>query len=190
MKHIEKQLSNILSRNWWMVLLRGIAAIVFGVLAWLLPGISLAVLVLLFGVFVLVDGILGIWLAIDGRKEYEDWWVLLIWGLVGIGVGILTFMSPGITALALLFFIAAWAIATGVLEIVAAIRLGREIKGEWLLILGGLLSVIFGVLLVAQPGAGALALVWLIGAYAVIFGIVLVMLAFKTRSFIKELARG
>jgi uncharacterized membrane protein HdeD (DUF308 family) len=163
---------------------------VFGVLTWLLPGISLAVLVLLFGAFVLVDGILGVWLAIDGRKEYEDWWVLLIWGLVGIGAGILTYMAPGITELVLMFFIAAWAMTTGVLEIVAAIRLRREIKGEWMLILGGLVSVMFGLLLMAQPGAGALALMWLIGIYAVIFGIVLVILAFKTRRFIKELARG
>ena len=185
MNNIEKQLSSILSRNWWKVLLRGLAAIMFGILVWLLPGISLAVLVLLFGAFVLVDGILGVWLAIDGRKEYEDWWVLLLWGLLGIGVGVLTFMSPGVTGLALLFFIAAWAIATGVLEIVAAIRLRREIKGEWLLILGGLLSVMFGALLMAQPGVGALALIWLIGTYAVIFGIVLVILAFKTRSFMK-----
>jgi uncharacterized membrane protein HdeD (DUF308 family) len=190
MNNIEKQLSNILSRNWWMLLLRGIAAIVFGGLSWLLPGISLAALVLLFGAFALVDGILGVWLAIDGRKEYEDWWVLLMWGFVGIGAGILTFMSPGITGLALLFFIAAWAIASGVLEIVAAIRLRREIKGEWLLILGGLVSVVFGVLLMSQPGAGALALMWLTGTYAVIFGILLVILAFKTRGFIKELARG
>jgi uncharacterized membrane protein HdeD (DUF308 family) len=190
MDNREKQLSNVLSRNWWMVLLRGLGAIVFGILAWLLPGISLAVLVLLFGAFVLVDGILGVWLAIDGRKEYEDWWVLLLWGVLGIGVGVLTFMSPGVTELALLFFIAAWAIATGVLEIVAAMRLRREIKGEWLLILGGLLSIMFGGLLMSQPGTGALALIWLIGAYAIIFGIVLVILAFKTRSLIKELARG
>lgn len=190
MNTIEKQLSNTLSRNWWKILLRGLAAIAFGVLLWVMPGVSLTALVLLFGAFVMADGILGVWLAIDGRKEYEDWWVLLLWGLVGIGIGILTFLSPAVTELALLFFIAAWAIATGVLEIVTAIHLRKEIKNEWLLILGGLLSVVFGVLLMAQPGAGALALAWLIGAYAVAFGILLVILAFKTRSFSKELSRS
>jgi uncharacterized membrane protein HdeD (DUF308 family) len=187
MNNLRKQLAHILSRNWWKLLLRGLAAIAFGILAWLLPGISLAALVLLFGIFVLADGILGVWMAIAGRKEYEDWWVLLLWGLVGIGAGMLTFVAPGITELALLFFIAVWAIATGILEIVAAIRLRREIKGEWMLILGGLLSVMFGVLLMAQPGAGALALIWMIGTYAVLFGIILGILAFKTRSLSKEL---
>jgi uncharacterized membrane protein HdeD (DUF308 family) len=186
MKDLEKQFSNILSRRWWTLLLRGVVAIMFGILTWLLPATSLAILVLLFGAFVLVDGILGVWMAIAGRKEYEDWWVLLLWGLVGIGVGILTFLAPGVTEFALLFFIAVWAVTTGVLEIVAAIRLRREIKGEWLLILGGLLSVVFGVLLMAQPGAGALALIWLIGTYAVTFGVLLVILSFKTRSFDKQ----
>ncbi len=189
MNSVEKKLSTILSRNWWAFLLRGLIAIAFGVLAWLLPGISLAALVLLFGIYILADGILGVWTAISGRKEHEDWWVLLLWGLVGIGVGILTFLAPGITALALLFYIAIWAIATGVLEIVAAIRLRREIKGEWLLILGGLASVVFGVLLMAHPVAGALALLWLIATFAVIFGVILVILAFKVRTFGNKLAR-
>ena len=182
---MERQLANTLARNWWMLLLRGLAAIFFGVLVWFLPGISLALLVLFFGAFVLVDGILGVWIAISGRKEYENWWELLLWGLVDIGIGILTFIAPGATAMALVLFIAVWAIATGVLEIVVAIRLRREIKGEWLLILGGLVSVVLGILLMLQPGAGALAVVWLIGMYAIIFGVILVMLAFKTRSFRK-----
>ncbi len=182
---IEKRLANTLARNWWKLLVRGVVAVLFGVLLWLLPGISLALLVLFFGVFVLVDGILGAWIAISGRKEYEDWWDLLLWGLVGIGIGILTFVAPGFTTLALVFFIAGWAIATGVLEIVVAIRLRKEIEGEWLLILGGLVSVLLGILLMLKPGVGALALVWLIGTYAIIFGLVLVMLAFKTRSFRK-----
>jgi len=179
----ENQLSTILSRNWWVLLLRGLAAIAFGILAWLQPGISLAALVLLFGTYIMADGILGVWTAIAGRKEREHWWVLLLWGLVGIGVGTLTFLAPGITALALLFYIAVWAITTGVLEIVAAIHLRKEIKGEWLLVLGGLASVVFGCLLLVQPGVGALALLWLIATYAVVFGVLLVMLAFKMRAF-------
>ncbi len=190
MNTIEKQLSTILSSSWWALLLRGIVAILFGLLAWILPGITLTALALCFGAFVLVDGILGIWMAIAGRKEYEDWWLLLLWGLAGIGVGILTFLSPVITELALVFFIAIWAITIGILHVVVAVQLRKEIKGEWLLILDGLLSIAFGILLMAQPEAGALALIWLIGIYAVAFGILLVILAFKMRRFGKRLARA
>jgi uncharacterized membrane protein HdeD (DUF308 family) len=190
MELVKDRLAAILSRNWWVLLLRGIVAIVFGVLAWLQPGISLAALVLLFGAYSMADGILGAWTAVAGRKEHEHWWVLLLEGLVGIGVGVLTLFAPGVTALALLFYIAIWAIATGVLEIVAAIRLRKEIEGEWLLVLGGLASVAFGVLLMARPGAGALAVLWIIAAYAVVFGVILVVLAFKARSFGRALAAG
>lgn len=183
----QKQLAKILARNWWMLLLRGLVAVLFGILTWLMPQVSLEFLVLLFGAFVLVDGVLGAGMAIAGRKEYEDWGVLLLWGFVGVGIGILTFAAPVVTGLVLLFFIAIWAITTGVLEIVVAIRLRREIENEWLLILGGLVSIVFGIFLMLHPGAGALALVWLIGIYAVAFGIVIVILAFKTRSFSKQL---
>jgi uncharacterized membrane protein HdeD (DUF308 family) len=184
------KLATILSRNWWVLLLRGIVAIAFGVLTWFQPGISLASLVLLFGVYSMADGILGAWTAIAGRKERDHWWVLLLEGLVGIGVGLLTLFAPGVTAMALLFYIAIWAIATGVLEIVAAIRLRKEIEGEWLLVLGGLASVVFGVLLMARPGVGVLAVLWLIAAYAVVFGVLLVILAFKARSFGRQLVAG
>src|SRR5262245_25815985 len=110
MNGLEKHLASALSRNWWLLLLRGLAAIAFGVLTWFQPKISLAALVLLFGAYSMVDGVFGVWGAIAGRKENEDWWVLLLSGLLGIGVGILTFVAPGITALALLFYIAIWAI--------------------------------------------------------------------------------
>src|SRR5690625_418754 len=183
----DDQLALNLSRNWWMLLLRGLAAIVFGILTWLLPAISLATLVLLFGIYVMADGILGVWTAIKGRKRIDGWWVLFLWGLAGIGIGVLTFLAPGITALILLFYIAAWAIVTGVLEIVAAIRLRKEIRGEWLLILAGLASIVFGVLLMAMPGPGALALLWVIATYAIVFGIILVILAFRIRNFGKAL---
>ena len=175
------RLAVILHRSWWMLLLRGLFAIAFGVLTWVVPGISLAALVLLFGAYVMADGIFGVWSAVAGRKEHEHWWVMLIAGLLGIAIGLLTFLAPGVTALVLLFYIAIWAIATGVLQIVIAIRLRKEMRGEWMLILGGLASVLFGVLLVASPGAGALAVLWLIGTYAVFFGALLVMLAFKAR---------
>jgi uncharacterized membrane protein HdeD (DUF308 family) len=183
MNLIENELASLLARNWWVLLLRGLIAIAFGVLIWMRPGISLAALILLFGAYVLADGVLGVWAAISERKDREHWWVLLLWGLVGIAVGILTFMAPGITALSLLFYIAIWAMMTGVLQIVSAIRLRKEIEGEWLLILGGLISVLFGVMLVAQPGAGALAVLWLIGTYSVFFGILLTLFSFKVRKF-------
>ena len=158
-------------------------------LTWFLPGLSLAALVLLFGVYALADGVLAIWSAIAGRREHEYWWVLLLEGLLGVGIGVLTFVAPGITALALLLYIAVWAVATGVLEILAAIRLRKEIEGEWLLALAGIASVIFGAWLMVQPGLGALALLWLIATYAIVFGLLLVVLAFKARRFASAVAR-
>jgi uncharacterized membrane protein HdeD (DUF308 family) len=187
MSSVLAHLSDTLSRAWWLLLLRGLVAVVFGIICFAQPGISLASLVLVFGVYCLADGILGVWTAISGGKDNEHRWLLLLWGLLGIGVGVLTFMAPGLTALALLFYIAIWAIATGVLEIVAAIRLRKEIDNEWLLLLSGIASVAFGVLLVARPGAGALTVLWLIGAYAFVFGVLLLMLAFKTRKFVNKL---
>src|SRR5512136_235325 len=119
MSATENQLATIFSRNWWALLLRGLIAIIFGVLAWLLPGLALATLVLLFGAYALVDGFLGVWTAIRGRREHQYWWVLLLWGLIGVAVGILTLLAPGVTALALLCYVAVWAMATGVLQVVA-----------------------------------------------------------------------
>ena len=188
MNIVEKRLANVISEVWWLLLLRGLVAILFGVLTWLQPGISLAALVLLFGAYSLADGILGVWAAITERKQHEDWWVLLLWGFVGIGVGTLTFLVPGVTALALLFYIAIWAISSGVLQIVVAIHLRREIADEWLLLLAGLASIVFGLLLMLRPAAGALAVLWLISTYAVVFGALLVILSFKARSFGRRLA--
>ncbi|MGO8855925.1 MAG: HdeD family acid-resistance protein [Steroidobacteraceae bacterium] len=182
-------LGSILSRNWWLMLLRGIVAIGFGILIFAKPQISLQVLVYLFGAYALVEGTLGLWVAAQASKDIESWWVLLLWGLLGIAVGILAFVKPGITALALLFYIAIWAIATGVLEIVAAVRLRQLIKDEWLLILAGLASLAFGVALIVQPEAGALAVLWLIGAYAIVFGLLIVIFAFKIRSFVGKVTR-
>jgi uncharacterized membrane protein HdeD (DUF308 family) len=186
METIKGHLASILSRRWWLLLLRGLIAIAFGVVSWVQPGISLASLVLLFGAYSLADGVLNAWTALEGRREHEHWWVLFLEGLLGIGVGVLTFLAPALTALALLFYIAIWAIATGVLEIVAAIRLRKEIENEWMLIVAGLASVVFGVLLMAQPAAGALALLWLIASYAIFFGVLLVILAFKVRAFVAK----
>jgi len=187
MNSVVTHLSSVLRRGWWLLLLRGIVAILFGVVLWVEPTISLAALVLLFGAYCLVDGIFAVWTAIAGPKDHDYWWLLLLWGLVGIGVGILTFLAPGITALALLFYIAIWAIATGVLQLVAAIRLRKEIGNEWLLLLAGLASVAFGVLLAFRPGLGALGVLWVIGFYAIIFGVLLLMLAFRIRKAVGKL---
>jgi uncharacterized membrane protein HdeD (DUF308 family) len=171
------------ARNWWLLALRGVLAIIFGVLAFIWPGITLIVLVLMFGAYALVDGIFTIILAFSDQKGKQRWWVMLIEGLVGVAAGIITFLWPGISAIALLFVIAAWAIVTGVLEIVAAVRLRREIEGEWLLAISGIASIIFGVLMVIWPGAGALAVIWLIATYAIIFGVLFLFLAFRLRDW-------
>jgi uncharacterized membrane protein HdeD (DUF308 family) len=181
----------VLARNWWALALRGLAAILFGVLAFAWPGITLFVLVLFFGAYMLVDGIFAIVAAVRAAGEEDRWWLLLIEGILGVLAGLVAFFWPGLTALALLYFIAAWAIVTGIMEIVAAIRLRQEIEGEWALGLSGLLSVIFGILLVVLPApAGLLSLVWLVGAYAVATGVLLLILAFRVRNEASNEARA
>lgn len=172
-----------LTRNWGWVALRGVVAILFGILTLFNPGITLAALLLLFGAFALVDGTFMVVSAIANRKGQPRWVALLLGGLLGIAVGIITFVMPGITAVALLAVIAVWAILTGMAEIVAAIRLRKVITGEWLFVLAGLMAVAFGVILVVQPGAGALAMALWIGVYALISGILMVALGFKLRSW-------
>lgn len=125
--------------------------------------------------------------AVGSRRENDDWWLLLIEGLLGVGVGILTTFAPGITGIALLLYIAAWALATGVLEIVAAIRLRKIVSGEWWLAVGGVVSVIFALLLMRFPAAGALSAIWLIGTYAILFGAILIVLGFKVHTLGKKL---
>jgi len=176
-----------LPRHWWVVALRGVAAIVFGILAFVWPGVTLSVLVLLFGSYAIVDGVLAVYAAI--RSGGKNVWAPLFEGIIGIAAGLVAFFLPGLTALALLFVIAAWAILTGSMEVIAAVRLRRVINNEWSLIISGVLSVIFGLLLVAQPGAGALAVVWLIGTYAVIFGVAMLALAWRLRGFLGNMPR-
>lgn len=169
-----------LARNWGLILLRGILAIIFGVLAFVWPGITLISLVLLYGAFAFTDGILAIAAAVRGGLPAPRWWLALI-GVFGVGAGVLTVLWPQITALVLLLFIAGWAIATGVMQIIGAIKLREEIEDEWLLIASGVLSVVFGVLLAMWPGAGALAMILVIGSFAIMFGILEVLFALRLR---------
>ncbi len=174
-------IESVLVRTWWLVALRGALNVLFGVLALLWPGITFVVLVLLFGAYALVNGIIALGSVLFGRTWAGRRWPLVLEGVVGIGVGLVTLFFPGITAAALLALVAIWALASGVFEIVEAIRLRREIEGEWLLGLAGALSVVFGVLVLLFPTAGAVTLAWLIGGYAVVFGVVLVALGFRLR---------
>lgn len=172
----------LLARNWWALALRGVAAIVFALLAFALPGITLAVLVALFGAYALIDGIFAIVSAIRALQGHRPWGSFLIEGAVGIVIGLVTFFVPGVTLAFLVALVAVWAIVTGVFEIAAAVRLRRHVPGEWLLILTGIVSVIFGVLIFIAPIAGAVVIVWWLAAYALIFGILLLLLAFRLRS--------
>jgi uncharacterized membrane protein HdeD (DUF308 family) len=175
--------ADTLAQNWWAVVLRGVMGILFGLVTFVAPGISLAALVLVFGAYALVDGVLAIVSAIRRRGASDRWWVLLLAGLAGVAAGVVTLVWPGITALALLYMIAAWALLTGALEIAAAIRLRKAITGEWLLLLSGIVSIGLGMLLVLFPGPGALAVVLWIGTWALVFGVLLIALGLRLRSW-------
>src|SRR5882762_540920 len=171
-----------LKRHWWVPVLRGIAAIVFGIIAFAYPGLTVAILVLLFGAWVLVDGVFRVVGAIGHRPSDPEWGFHLIIGILGIIIGFLTFHAPQITALALVIYIAAWALMIGATEIALAIKLRREIKGEWFLILMGLASIVFAVMLLWNPAVGAAALIWIIAWYAVIMGVLAIIFGFRLRS--------
>jgi uncharacterized membrane protein HdeD (DUF308 family) len=176
-------LLHALARNWWLLLLRGIAAIVFGLLAFAWPGLTLLALVLLYGGYALADGVISlVTVFASGSGGPARWW-LIVAGVLGLAAGVATLFWPGMTALVLIMFIGLWAVAHGIFEIVGAIQLRKEINNEWMLVAGGVLSVLFGLAVLVAPGAGALALVWLVGAYAVIFGALMVGLSLRLRRF-------
>jgi uncharacterized membrane protein HdeD (DUF308 family) len=172
-----------LGHNWGWIVFRGVAAVLFGVLAIAWPGITLASLVIVWGAYAIADGVLAMFAAWQVRDEGRPFWALIIVGLLGIAAGVATFLWPAITALALLMVIATWALVMGIFQIVAAIRLRKQIEGEWLLGLSGVLSVLFGVLMIIRPGAGAMAVLAMIAAYAIVFGILLIVLGVRLRSF-------
>ena len=178
-----------LARNWWVLALRGALGILFGIGAFVWPGATLAALILVFGAYVFVDGVFAVVAGIGMRRQLSLWWLVVLEGVTGIGLGLLTFRSPDTTALVLLTLIAAWSIVTGIFEIVTALRIRALIANEWLMILSGVVSIVFGALLIAQPGAGAIAIVWLLGAYALLFGILTLMFALRLRGMRDTLGR-
>jgi uncharacterized membrane protein HdeD (DUF308 family) len=169
-------------KNWWMLVLRGALAVVFGIAALVIPGLTLAVLIFLFGAYAFVEGVSSLYMSWMSRHANNRWWLLALEGVVGIVAGVLASVWPGLTALALLYVIAFWSIVTGVMEISAAYQLRKEIDNEIWLGLAGAISILFGILLIVAPGAGALAVVWMIGLYAITFGIVMIMLGFRLKN--------
>ena len=179
-----------LSQNWWLVVLRGVLAILFGVSAFLWPGLTLLTLVILFGVYAIVDGVIAIVTGLSRTKDSPRWWTFLVEGLVNIGAGVAALIWPDLATLVLIYIIASWAVFTGILEIVAAIRLRHEINNEWFLALSGVLSIGVGILLFLQPAAGGLAIIWIIAGYALLFGILLVILGIRLRNWKAPESRG
>ena len=174
----------LLKQAWWALLIGGIASVVFGILAFMWPGLTLFVLAVFFAATVFVDGIVTMVSAIRNRAAASHWWLWLLLGLLGVVAGAIGLLSPGTAAGALLLLISAYAIAAGVLLIWAGFKLRTEIDHEWLLWLIGAVSVIFGILLLTQPAASLLAFVWAIAAWAIVAGVLKIMLAFKARSFV------
>jgi len=177
---------DFLQRSWWIFLLRGLAAIAFGIMAFVWPALTLAVLIVIFGAFVLVDGVFGLIDTVRHRDRLGRIWPLVLDAILGIAVGLLTLFWPGVTALVLVMFVAAWAVVGGLLRIVLAYQIRHEITGEWVLIASGLLSILFGGLLFALPQAGLVTMAWIIGFYAVAFGLLFVLLSLHLR----KLGRG
>ena len=184
---IAQALLEDLANHWWVILLRGIVGIIFAVLAFALPGATLLSLVFVYGAYAIFDGAFALSMTYLAARQQRRWWPYLLEGLAGLGAGLVAFAVPGITALVLLYLIAAWAIVTGAVEIIAAIDLRKQMPNEWLLGLSGALSILFGILVAVQPDAGALAVVWTIGLYALLYGVTLVVLAFRVRSMGKRI---
>lgn len=179
-----------MSRKWWLIALRGVSAVLFGILAFVWPQLTLGVLILLFAGYALIDGVMSIGASVGERKINDRWWVGLIEGVLSITAAVLAIIWPGITAVVLLYLIAAWAIITGIFEIIAAVNLRKVIEGEWTLALAGVVSIILGLILFFNPGPGILALIWVIGIYAVLFGVLLIYLGFRVRNLSESDSTG
>jgi uncharacterized membrane protein HdeD (DUF308 family) len=178
----------VMARAWWAFMLRGLLAVIVGVVMFVFPQIALPALILAFAAWMIVDGVaelIGAW-RMRGQKQ---WWLGILEGVAGIVVGLIAVFIPGLTAVALLFLVAAWAIVTGVLEIIAAIRLREQISGELWMGLAGLLSILFGLYLVLFPGAGILSLLWLVGFFAILFGVSMLLLGWRLRGIYEQAKR-
>jgi uncharacterized membrane protein HdeD (DUF308 family) len=177
-------MDDTLLRSWWVLALRGVIAVAFGVLALMLPGITLLSFVALFAAFAIIGGAVWAIGAVQNRKSDEHWWVMLLAGLLSIGAGIIALIHPTLTALVLVLLIGANALVTGVLDLVVAVRLRKIIRGEVLLVLSGIASIVFGAIVFMYPlGAGALALVWIIAIYAIFTGAMMLGLAVRVRAW-------
>jgi uncharacterized membrane protein HdeD (DUF308 family) len=174
-------LAALLARNWWAIGIRGVLAVVFGLIALFLPGATMLSLVIVFSIYAFADGVFGIVSAVRAAQAGQRWGLLVFEGLVNVGVAVIAVLWPGITVVAFVLLVAVWAILTGALELAAAFRLGTK-DGRWWPVVGGLVSLVYGALLVVAPLIGAVVLTWWLGAYALIFGVALVVLAFKLKA--------
>ena len=180
----------VLAQNWWAVLIRGIAAVIFGILAFIFPPAAVFALIVIFGAYALVDGVFAIVAAIRAAEAHTRWWPFLIEGIIGLVIAAITFFEPHVTAFALYITIAAWAFLTGILEIIAATHLRKAIAGELLLIVSGVLSILFAVLMVVFPLVGVLAVIYVIGGYAILFGILFIGLSLRLRAHVDQPGPG
>jgi uncharacterized membrane protein HdeD (DUF308 family) len=174
-------------RYWWILLVRGVLAILFGIIALAAPGIALLAFIYVFAVYAILDGITAIVVSIQQRSSLRTWWMLLLEGILGLIFGILALAWPGETAVVLLYLVAIWAVLTGLMEISSAFVVPGSVGQRWGVGLAGLLSIIFGIILIVHPGAGLLAILWLVGIYAIVFGLSLIVYAFQVRSWTRTL---
>jgi len=177
----ERGMLDALKEYWWVLLVRGLLAVAFGLVAVAWPDLTLFWVIMLFGVYVIGDGLAEIWSGFQNRSRHDRWWVEILIGLAGIVAGILIISLPGVTAVVAMYFIAAWMVVMGVLQVIYAIRLRETISNEWLIVLAGVLSVLLGLYFFAFPGDGAVSLVWLVGVYAILFGVILAIFSFRAR---------
>ena len=176
-------MNELFSKSWRSLALRGVISLVFGILAALWPGITLLWLLIMFAAYALIQGVVSAVAAFQSRKTHHDWWLMLLWGVVGIGAGVTAFMLPDLTAVVLVLVIGATALASGIVDIAIAIRLRKTIHREGFLILNGIISIAFGAFVFFFPGAGALALVWMIAMYAIVSGLLLLALAWRAKKW-------
>jgi uncharacterized membrane protein HdeD (DUF308 family) len=176
-------MKELLARSWWMLALQGLVAVLFGMLALLWPGLTLLWLVALFAAYAIISGAVALYGAVTNRTMDKGWWLILLLGLVSVAAGVLAIFYPDLTALALVLLMGVNALFTGALQIAVAIRVRKAVRNEWLLVLAGIASIVFGGFVLAFPGAGALALVWLVSFYAVLSGVLLLSLAFRVKGW-------